>query len=234
MWEWSRRKPLGGSHQSTDERLFPANSSLVHVRRSNDTIGLSLPFPDPDEGSRPGPKLPFIFPRKTPLGLCVNAPRMLNVRLITLDQFRGDSLSCAGHPVVRTPNLDRLAAGGVRLARHYSQSAPCSPGRASLYTGLYQMNHRVVANGTPLDRRFDNIAKAARRAGYAPALFGYTDQSIDPRDARGASDERLSNYDGVLPGFDEVCRCDLIPPTAKPCCLPTLHPHLPMTTSPRR
>lgn len=130
---------------------------------------------------------------------------MLNILLITLDQFRGDSLSCAGHPVVRTPNLDRLAAGGVRLARHYSQSAPCSPGRASLYTGLYQMNHRVVANGTPLDRRFDNIAKAARRAGYAPALFGYTDQSIDPRDARGASDERLSNYDGVLPGFDEVC-----------------------------
>ena len=35
--------------------------------------------------------------------------------LITLDQFRGDSLSCAGHPVVRTPTLDRLAAAGVRF-----------------------------------------------------------------------------------------------------------------------
>ena len=128
----------------------------------------------------------------------------LNILLITLDQFRGDALSCAGHPVVQTPHLDRLAAEGVRLARHYSQSAPCSPGRASLYTGLYQMNHRVVANGTPLDRRFDNIAQAGRRAGHAPALFGYTDQSIDPRDALGADDERLSNYDGVLPGFDDV------------------------------
>ena len=94
-----------------------------------------------------------------------------NILLITLDQFRADCLSCAGHPVVRTPALDDLAAQGVRLARHYSQAAPCSPGRAALYTGTYQMNNRVVANGTPLDPRLDNIALAARRAGYAPALF---------------------------------------------------------------
>ena len=90
----------------------------------------------------------------------------VNVLLITLDQFRGDCLSSAGHPVVRTPNLDRLAEQGVRLARHYSQAAPCAPGRASIYTGMYQMNHRVVANGTPLDDRFDNVALAGRRAGY--------------------------------------------------------------------
>jgi len=130
----------------------------------------------------------------------------MNILLITLDQFRGDALSCAGHPIVKTPNLDRLARDGVRLARHYSQAAPCSPGRASLYTGMYQMNHRVVANGTPLDRRFDNLAKAARRAGYAPALFGYTDQSIDPRDAHGPDDPRLSDYEEVLPGFEEGYR----------------------------
>lgn len=96
---------------------------------------------------------------------------MTNYLLVTLDQFRADCLSVAGHPVVRTPHLDRLAVLGVRFARHYSQAAPCSPGRASLYTGLYQMNHRVVGNGAPLDRRFDNLAKAARRAGYAPTLF---------------------------------------------------------------
>jgi len=126
----------------------------------------------------------------------------MNILLITLDQFRGDCLSVAGHPVVRTPNLDRLAAEGVRLARHYSQAAPCGPGRASLYTGLYQMNHRVVGNGTPLDRRFDNIAKAACRAGYAPTLFGYTDQSIDPRETAGPADPRLLSYEEILPGFE--------------------------------
>jgi len=118
--------------------------------------------------------------------------------------LRGDCLSAAGHPIVKTPNLDRLARDGARFARHYSQAAPCSPGRASLYTGLYQMNHRVVANGTPLDRRFDNIALAARRAGYAPALFGYTDQAIDPRQAAGPDDPRLSTYEEVLPGFASV------------------------------
>lgn len=131
----------------------------------------------------------------------------LNILLITLDQFRGDCLSCGGHPTVKTPNLDHLAASGVRFARHYSQASPCAPGRASLYTGMYQMNHRVVANGTPLDDRFDNIARMGIRAGYAPALFGYTDQSIDPRVTTGADDPRLLSYEGVLPGFE--CELDL-------------------------
>ena len=66
------------------------------------------------------------------------------------------------------------------------------------------MNHRVVANGTPLDARFDTIALAARRAGYEPVLFGYTDQSLDPRLADGPDDPRLSTYNGILPGFDAV------------------------------
>ena len=103
---------------------------------------------------------------------------------------------------MKTPNLDRLCREGVRCGRHYSQAAPCGPGRASLYTGLYQLNHRVVANGAPLDGRFDNIALAARRAGYRPTLFGYTDQAIDPRAADGPSDPRLSTYEEVLPGFE--------------------------------
>ena len=131
-----------------------------------------------------------------------------NVLFITLDQFRGDSLSCAGHPLVRTPNLDALAADGVRLARHYAQAAPCGPGRAALYTGTYMMTNRVVDNGTPLDDRFDNIARAARRAGYEPALFGYTDQAPDPRAFTAPDDPRLSNWQGVLPGFDPVLELD--------------------------
>ena len=125
----------------------------------------------------------------------------MNILLITLDQFRGDCLSAVGHPVVRTPNLDALASAGTLLPRHYSQAAPCSPGRACLYTGTYQMNNRVVGNGTPLDDRFDNVARAARRAGYRPTLFGYTDQGIDPRVAQ-PDDPRLSTYEGVLPGFE--------------------------------
>jgi arylsulfatase A-like enzyme len=132
----------------------------------------------------------------------------VNVLLVTLDQFRGDCLSCAGHRVVRTPSLDRLATEGVRLARHYSQAAPCSPGRACLYTGTYQLNNRVVKNGTPLDDRFDNVARAARRAGLDPTLFGYTDQGVDPRQVSDASDPRLSSYEGILPGFSVALELD--------------------------
>ena len=68
----------------------------------------------------------------------------MNLLLITCDQYRADALSCAGHPVLSTPNLDMLASQGVRFAQHYGQSAPCSPGRAALYTGLYTMNNRVI------------------------------------------------------------------------------------------
>ena len=129
----------------------------------------------------------------------VTAPA--NVLLITLDQFRGDALSCASHPLVKTPHLDALASAGVRFARHYTQSTPCAPGRAGLYTGMYQMNHRVVANGTPLDDRFDNVARLAQRSGRQGALFGYTDQSVDPRITLTADDPRLQTYEGLLPGF---------------------------------
>ena len=131
----------------------------------------------------------------------MNTTPPLNVLFITLDQFRGDSYGAAGHDLVKTPHLDRLACEGVRLSRHYSQAAPCSPGRAALYTGTYQMNNRVVANGTPHDHAMDNVAWLARRAGYDPTLFGYTDQGLDLDDAVGRDDPRLDNYDGILPGF---------------------------------
>lgn len=125
----------------------------------------------------------------------------MNVLFITLDQFRADSYGASGHRLVQTPTLDRLCVEGVRLTRHYSQAAPCAPGRAALYTGTYQMNNRVVANGSPLAERFDNVARMARRAGYVPTLFGYTDQGLDPAQADGVDDPRLDSYDGVLPGF---------------------------------
>jgi arylsulfatase A-like enzyme len=127
---------------------------------------------------------------------------MPNILLITLDQFRADALGCAGVRQVATPHLDRLATHGIRFANHYSQAAPCSPGRASLYTGMYQFNHRVMANGTPLEKDFDNLALLAARHGYQPTVFGYTDQSVDPRVVEDPSDPRLRNYEEFLPGFE--------------------------------
>lgn len=126
-----------------------------------------------------------------------------NVLFITLDQWRGDSLSALGHPVVETPALDALAARGVLFANHWANAAPCGPSRASLYTGIYLQNHRSALNGTPLDARFTNVAREARAAGYDPVLFGYTDTSIDPRTVP-RDDPRLRTYEGILPGFRAV------------------------------
>lgn len=126
-----------------------------------------------------------------------------NVLLVTVDQWRGDCLSAAGHPTVRTPHLDLLARSGTLFSRHFAQAAPCGPSRASLLTGLYPHTHRSVLNGTPLDARFTNVAIEARAAGYDPVLFGYTDQSADPR-ALPSDDPRLRTYEGVLPGFRPV------------------------------
>lgn len=123
-----------------------------------------------------------------------------NVLLVTVDQWRADCLSAAGHPVVDTPSLDALAADGVRFASHYAQCAPCGPSRASLHTGMYLHNHRSVSNGTPLDARHSNLALEARALGYEPWLFGYTDTSIDPRTV-APNDPRLRSYEGVLAGF---------------------------------
>ena len=128
---------------------------------------------------------------------------MANVLFITVDQWRGECLGAAGHPIVLTPNLDRLAAEGVLFRRHYAQAAPCGPSRASIHTGQYLMNHRSVLNGTPLDARCTNVALEVRAHGYDPVLFGYTDASPDPRVLAG-DDPRLRSYEGVLPGYRAV------------------------------
>jgi arylsulfatase A-like enzyme len=125
----------------------------------------------------------------------------MNLLLITADPWRADCLSAEGHPCLRTPHLDALAARGVRFRRHFAQATPCGPSRASLHTGMYAMNHRSVTNGTPLDARHSSLAAELRKAGYRPFLFGYTDMSTDPR-GLPADDPRLCTYESVYPGFE--------------------------------
>ena len=97
----------------------------------------------------------------------------MNVLLVTLDQFRADCLSVAGHPLVRTPNLDRLAAEGVRFTNAFVTTSLCSPSRASILTGQWAHSHGVVANETadpPAD--LPTVATELQRAGYRTAFIG--------------------------------------------------------------
>ncbi len=136
-------------------------------------------------------------------------PNHRNVLFIVTDQWRGDTLGCLGHPGPPTPNLDALAAEGVLFRSHFGQSAPCSPARASLLTGLYVMNHRVVANGVPLDARHATLPGRLRSAGIDPLLIGYTSTTLDPRQVGAESPgfrEPAEPMDGFRPlaWFDEL------------------------------
>jgi len=127
-----------------------------------------------------------------------------NVLLITADQWRWDYCTNNGFSGELTPAVNRLAAEATSFNRHFANSTPCGPSRACLLTGMYAHNHRSILNGTPLDSSFTNVALEARKAGYSPELFGYTDTSGDPR-ILPENDPVLTTYEGVLPGFDPVC-----------------------------
>jgi arylsulfatase A-like enzyme len=129
--------------------------------------------------------------------------RPKNLLFITADQWRGECLAVLDHPTVKTTNLDALAAEGVVFRNHYTQCIPCSPSRASIYTGMYLQNHRVLENGIPLDARHTNIALEMRKLGYDPVLVGYTDTALDPR-LYSPRDPVLRTYEGILPGFNRV------------------------------
>lgn len=122
-----------------------------------------------------------------------------NVLMIVADQWRGDGIYALGAGHVVTPALDALAADGAAFTSHHGQALPCAPSRASLFTGKYLMNHRVTGNGTPLDSRHSNLALEARKAGYDPVLFGYTDTAADPRGLH-PNDPHRHTYEGIVPG----------------------------------
>jgi arylsulfatase A-like enzyme len=64
-------------------------------------------------------------------------PRRPNIVFICSDQHSGPVMGAQGHPLVRTPNMDRLAARGVHYRNAYTGSPVCVPGRASLMTGMF-------------------------------------------------------------------------------------------------
>jgi len=128
-----------------------------------------------------------------------------NVLFILADQFRADCLGSAGNTLVKTPNLDRLAANGVRFTNCFNQTAPCGPSRMSIYTSRYMCSTRAISNMTPLRDAEENWGYALRQAGYDPGLIGYNDYGIDPA-ILPAEDRRKTSlsYDNVLPGFERV------------------------------
>ena len=70
-----------------------------------------------------------------------------NILFMMADQMRADVLSCAGNTAIRTPNLDKLAAEGVRFSNAFSSTPSCTPARAAILTGLSPWYHGMLGYG---------------------------------------------------------------------------------------
>ncbi len=95
-----------------------------------------------------------------------------NFLLFITDQQRADFLGCYGHPVLRTPNIDSIAARGTTFDRFYVASPVCMPNRSSLMTGRMPSVHGVRSNGIPLSMNAVTFVDLLRDAGYRNALVG--------------------------------------------------------------
>ena len=95
-----------------------------------------------------------------------------NFLFIITDQQRADYLSCTGHPVLRTPHIDRIAEGGSIFERAYVANPVCMPNRASLMTGRMTSVNGVRQNGNPLPHSMTTFTELLSKDGYDTALIG--------------------------------------------------------------
>ncbi len=110
-----------------------------------------------------------------------------NVLLITVDQWPGSLMGCAGHPVVMTPTLDQLAANGVRFDNAYSECPVCVPARRTLITGLTPASHGCRDNGNKPLPDVPTLAQSFRDAGYQAYAVGKM-HLMNQRDRAGFDD----------------------------------------------
>lgn len=97
-----------------------------------------------------------------------------NIVFLLTDDQRWDSLGCMGNPIVQTPNLDALAAGGTLFTNHFATTPICAASRASIFTGLHTRCHGIEDFGTPLTAELSRISypSVLRKAGYRTAFIG--------------------------------------------------------------
>jgi N-acetylglucosamine-6-sulfatase len=108
----------------------------------------------------------------SPSFLLAADPARPNVVFILTDDQRDDTLSCAGHPFLKTPHIDRLAAEGARFTNMFVTTSLCSPSRASFLSGLYANTHGVVDNFTDYPRDLASFPRRLQEAGYHTAYIG--------------------------------------------------------------
>ncbi|HQO33581.1 MAG TPA: sulfatase-like hydrolase/transferase [bacterium] len=125
-----------------------------------------------------------------------NAMIQPNILLVHVDQLRFDCLGISGNPDIHTPNIDGLAAHGVRYTNSFCPYPICTPSRYSLLSGLYVHEHRGHDNHCTLAPDIDTFPKRLRDAGYHTKAVGkmhFTPTYLDV----GFQKMELSEQDGL-------------------------------------
>jgi len=142
--------------------------------------------------------------------------RAANVIYILVDDLGYGDLGCYGQNIIRTPNLDRMAAEGMRFTDHYAGSTVCAPSRCVLLTGKHT-GHSTVVNNAEIDRSTvpmgdrgaagqfplkedeTTIARLAKQAGYRTACIGKW--GLGSRNSTG--DPNASGFDHFFGYYDQ-------------------------------
>jgi arylsulfatase A-like enzyme len=112
------------------------------------------------------------------LGRAADAPP--NILYIMADDHAAHAISAYGSRINRTPNIDRIAEGGVRFDNCFCTNSICTPSRAVILTGQYSHLNGVKTLSDALDPGRQNVAKLLRGAGYQTAMVGKWHLQKDP------------------------------------------------------
>ena len=124
--------------------------------------------------------------------------------------MRADHLGCAGHPYLRTPNIDALAKRGVRFSNAFVNSNVCGPSRMSFYTGRYPSSHGATWNRVPLSIGEVTLGEYLGAAGRRLVLAGKTHVMPDHDGMNRLRIDGASELGHLLArgGFEEIDRYD--------------------------
>lgn len=97
----------------------------------------------------------------------------MNVLFIITDQQRADHLSCMGNPVLKTPNIESIAANNaIKFTNYFCATPICMPNRANFFTGTYPSVHGTRSNGINLNPEIPTLSEILRNHGYHTVTIG--------------------------------------------------------------
>jgi arylsulfatase A-like enzyme len=123
-----------------------------------------------------------------------------NILLLMSDQHRADCLGAAGNPDIYTPNLDRLARGGILFRNAWSSTPTCTPARAALLTGMNPWNHGLLGYGVVAEHYPVEMPRLLHDAGYF--TLGMGKMHWHPQRALHGFDQTILDESGRIESID--------------------------------